>query len=313
MRSVERSYESSTLMPNRRTKFYLYGFLAGSVFLILWVTLLSRIGTESRHFYPLFWSLRAVLDGNQNAYVETIQNIILFIPFGVAIRLAGKKKLYGAITGAGLAIIAETCQWIFALGTVEIDDVVANGIGAYIGIITVDIIENRKHILSAKRQLITVLAIVAILSILGSVNVGKRLYYAHLYDREDGTRNLLVLNREPGHIGKSNMYVDYRDDGALSILGKSDIRAWKQISAFCLPAGRYVLAGFSGTQEKTIGIELEYYNIQTGDYVRLTPDIGPIEVTSFELDFTTRLRALIEIYPGAEGDYIAQPVIYREE
>lgn len=300
-------------MSNRRMKFYLYGFLAGSVFIILWVTLLSRIGTVSRHFYPLFWSLKAVLDGNQNAYVETIQNIILFIPFGVAIRIVGKKELNGVITGVGLAIIVETCQWIFALGTVEIDDVITNGIGLYIGIITVEIIENRKQIICVKRQLKIVLVIVAFLTILGSINIGKRLYYAHLYDREDGTRNLLILNREPGRIGKSNMYAVYRDDGALSISGESDIRAWKQISAFCLPAGRYVLTGFSGTQEKTIGIELEYYNIQIGDYVRLTPDIGPIEITSFELDFTTRLRALIGIYPGAEGNYIARPVIYREE
>ena len=69
----------------------------------------------------------------------------------------------------------------------------------------------------------------------------------------------------------------------------------------------------SGVEEKTIAIELEYFNIEQQQYIRLTPDVGPIEKTEFELSVPTRVRALIGLYEGAEGAYTARPVIYREE
>lgn len=69
----------------------------------------------------------------------------------------------------------------------------------------------------------------------------------------------------------------------------------------------------SGVDEKTIAIELEYYNTDQQNYIRLTPDVGAVEKIEFELTAPTKVRALIGLYEGAEGVYTARPVIYRED
>ena len=54
--------------------------LAGMLVLILWLTVFSRLGRESRHFYPPFWSYKAILNGSGKALIEDVGNIILFFP-----------------------------------------------------------------------------------------------------------------------------------------------------------------------------------------------------------------------------------------
>lgn len=62
-----------------------------------------------------------------------------------------------------------------------------------------------------------------------------------------------------------------------------------------------------------MAIELEYKDMDHEKYLRLTPDVENIENVAFELIDKTKIRALIGIYPGAEGEYTARSVIYREE
>lgn len=97
------------------------------------------------------------------------------------------------------------------------------------------------------------------------------------------------------------------------IEGSAENRAWIQIGRLTLEAGMYSFSGLSGVDEKTIAIELESYDSDQGKYIRLTPDVGPVEKTEFELAVPTKVRALIELYKGAEGEFTARPVIYREE
>lgn len=47
--------------------------LAVSIAIVLWLTLFSRLGSESRSFYPPFWSYRAILNGNGKALLENIR------------------------------------------------------------------------------------------------------------------------------------------------------------------------------------------------------------------------------------------------
>ena len=59
--------------------------------------------------------------------------------------------------------------------------------------------------------------------------------------------------------------------------------------------------------------ELEYYDKERGEFVRLTPDARPMEETAFNLEEDTRIRAYAGVYLGAEGDYLARLVIHRED
>lgn len=307
-------------MSKRWKTIFAIGTLAVSIALILWLTVFSRLGSDSRHFYPPFRSYRAIIDGSGKALLEDIGNIVLFIPIGVAIALfLGCSVKQTLLIGFTLSLIIESCQWFFWLGSFEIDDLIHNTIGAGIGAVlvthtalgTVLRPENRK------KSFIVFLVLIVLIISSGFAYQGlkwqemKRL--AALNDREDGTKNLLILSPDPVYIGETDFSVSYNSDGSILIAGSSENRAWIEIGRQTLDAGMYSFSGLSGVAEKTVCIELEYYNFAKSKFIRLTPDIGPIEKTDFEVSDPTKVRALIGLYEGAEGEYTARPVIYREE
>ena len=121
--------------------------LAASLAIILWTTLFSRIGADSRHFYPPFWSYKAMLNGSVKSLVENIGNIILFIPIGVIPALffpVGIKK--SLLIGFAVSLLIECSQWFFWLGSFELEDLLHNTIGAGIGAVIVNKIALRKMI-----------------------------------------------------------------------------------------------------------------------------------------------------------------------
>lgn len=104
---------------------------------IIWLTIISRKPTgKHRLVLDLFWSYRALFAGESNGVSETIQNInnvLAFIPFGF---LFPKKsiRLIGVVLFAALTSIAiETIQYVFTLGWCELDDVICNTLGAFVG------------------------------------------------------------------------------------------------------------------------------------------------------------------------------------
>ena len=293
--------------------------LAVSITLVLWLTLFSRLGSDSRHFYPPFWSYKAILNGSGKALLEDVGNIFLFIPIGVAIALLlGLDVKHSLLIGFLLSLIIESCQWFFWLGSFEIEDLLHNTIGTGIGAVLVTRTAfgaslkpgNRKKSLVAF-SLLTVLIISSGFAYQGlKWQEMKRL--AALNDREDGTKNLLILSPDPVYIGETDFSLAYQSDGSILIEGSSENRAWIEIGRVTLEAGQYSFSGLSGVEEKTVAIELEFYNQERSKYVRLTPDVGSIDQAVFNIDFFTKVRALIGIYPGTEGEYLARPVIYRE-
>lgn len=296
--------------------------LAVSIALILWITLFSRIGSEARNAYPPLWSYRAIASGSLRILFEVIGNVLLFIPIGIVAVLILHFSIWQTVAlGLSISLLIECSQWFFWLGSFEIDDLIHNTLGAALGVILVKrtglaekIQFSEKH---KGKQLVVILTTVIILLSLPfpfqGLNYLTMKNYAALNDRADGAKNLLVLNGEPGYVGTTNVYVAYNDDGSLSIKGSSDSRAWKRIGQLTLKPGRYSFSGLSGTEEKTIAIELEYYNKEREEFIRLTPDVGPIEAAAFNLEEDTRIRAYVGVYPGAEGNYSARPVIYRED
>lgn len=294
--------------------------LAASAALILWLTLFSRLGTESRLFKPPFWSYRAILNGSGKALLEDIGNIVLFIPIGVAITLfLGVSAKQSLLIGFTLSLAIESCQWFFWLGVFEVDDLLHNTIGAGIGAFLVlqTFLGTALKQGSRKKSLIAFLLLTALLIVSGSAYQNLKWQemkrHAALNDRADGTKNLLVLVPEPVYIGETDFIVTYNSDGSVLIEGSAKNRAWIEFGRITLEAGSYSFSGLSGVNEKTIAIELECYDAEQGKYRRLTPDVGPIEKTEFELAVPTKVRALIGLYEGAEGAYTARPVIYRED
>lgn len=296
--------------------------LATSIALVLWITLFSRIGSDARNVYPPLWSYRAIASGSLRILFEVISNVVLFIPIGMIAALIFHFNIWQTITlGFSISLFIECSQWFLWLGAFEIDDLIHNTFGAAVGAILVERtgLTEKIHFSeeNKKKQLVAILSTVIILLSVPfafqGINYQAMKNYAALNDRVDGVKNLLVLNGEPGYVGTTNVYVAYNDDGSISITGSSDSRVWKRIGLRTLKPGHYLFSGLSGTEEKTIAIELEYYNKEREEFIRLTPDVGAIEAAALALEEDTRIRAYVGVYPGAEGNYSARPVIYGED
>lgn len=294
--------------------------LAASIALILWLTLFSRLGSYSRHFLPPLWSYRAIIWGSGRALLEDIGNIALFIPIGVATALFFKLDIKRCLlAGFAVSLLIESCQWFFWLGSFEFDDLVHNTLGTGIGALLVKRtpVGEKIRIGNRRKSLAALLTLVILIISSGLVYQGLKWhemkYLASLNDREDGVKNLLVLNPDPKYIGETDFSVTYRSDGCIIIEGQSVNRAWIEIGRVSLDPGTYCFIGLSGAEEKTIAIQLEYYDAEKEKYFFLTPDVGAVEQTFFELDASTRVRTLIGIYPGSKGRYYLRPAIYRED
>ena len=116
------------------------------LFLFLWIifaaTLTDRIpGTviTEPEFQP-FYSWFAAAAGETELPRESFMNIALFYPAGLlAYGLLPerwkwrKKAILVTLFFAGLSAGIEYCQYRFALGQAEVDDVIHNALGAFIG------------------------------------------------------------------------------------------------------------------------------------------------------------------------------------
>lgn len=68
---------------------------------------------------------------------ELVENILIFVPFGVyAGMLVGEKSWWKVIlAGAGFSLLLETLQYVFAIGASDITDVINNTLGAVLGVL----------------------------------------------------------------------------------------------------------------------------------------------------------------------------------
>lgn len=80
--------------------------------------------------------LFATWGASAQSHAYVIENILLFIPFGIMFPMIGKKvsNIFTCIIAAALfSIIIETVQYITARGFCQMDDIVMNTLGALIG------------------------------------------------------------------------------------------------------------------------------------------------------------------------------------
>lgn len=290
--------------------------LAVAIVAILWVTLFSRLGTDARHFYPPLWSYRAILRGSGKALLENIGNIVLFIPVGIIAALFLKLNIKRSLLiGFTISLIIESCQWVFWLGSFEIDDLIHNTIGTGIGaVLVVHSSIGEKIKLGNRKKSLAALVLLTILIISSGFTYHglrwqemKRL--AALNDREDGTKNQLILNPDPVYIGNTSVGIAYNSDGSILIEGSSENRARIEIGKGRLPAGNYLFSNLYTESLNGVELYLQYFDTVEGKYKRFTRE------TTSEMAFTLvnaeKVRCMLVI--PAKGQYHVNicPVIYQ--
>ena len=290
-------------MLNKK-KEYIFCFVFGAyIAAVLWVTLLSRLGTERRSFLLPFHSYVEIWKGNRQFLLENIGNVVLFIPLGVALKCSGVRDVKKA--GFFASLLIEVLQFTFALGTFECDDLIHNTLGAVIGAWCVGKIGGEIR-LSWRVVLLSMVLCSMVPFSYREVRHQKMVRLAAIYDREDGSENLLVLNGKNGYAWDTDVYVKHLNDGSVHIKGTSDKRSWWPIGEVTLEPGMYSFSGLSGVDKNTVGLELETNN------QRFTPDVGPIGEVRFTLEESTKLMVYVSVYDGCDCDVIATPVIYKE-
>ena len=292
-----------------KKKDYIFCSLFGAyIAAVLWITLFSRIGDGYRRFLLPFHSYVGILKGEWRPLLENIGNIALFIPLGVALQSIGVRDVKKA--GFLASLLIEVLQLTFALGTFECDDLIHNTLGAVIGAWCVGRIDGEFRLVLKAGMRRTILLSMVLCSMVPfgykEVRHQKMVRLAAIYDREDGAKNLLVLNGKNGFAWDTDVYVEYLNDGSIHIKGTSDRRSWWPIGKVTLEPGMYSLSGLSGVEKDTVGLELET------DNHRFAPDVGPVDVVEFTLEETTKLMVYVSVYDGCDCDVVATPVIYKE-
>ena len=117
-----------TVVAHLISKNWRRSVLAGYVFLIIAVTILSRTpGTKMNYELEIFWSHRVWSIQRE----QIIANVIMFIPVGV---LAGKDLDWKILPGSTcFSFLIEFTQLITRRGLFEFDDIIHNTLGSFIG------------------------------------------------------------------------------------------------------------------------------------------------------------------------------------
>lgn len=78
----------------------------------------------------------SVIKNNQLDYSEIILNMIIFIPFGLYLGMIKFNWSFGKkiISIAGVSLIFELFQFLFAIGGTDITDLISNTLGGAVGI-----------------------------------------------------------------------------------------------------------------------------------------------------------------------------------
>ena len=295
-------------MQSKKKKFIFCILFGAYIAAVLWITLFSRIGDGYRGFLLPFHSYVEIFKGNWKFLLENIGNVVLFIPLGIALKCVGIRDVKKA--GFFTSLLIEALQFTFALGTFECDDLIHNTLGAVIGAWGAGRIGGEVQLeLKAEMRKIVLLSMVLCSVVPFSyreVRHQKMVRIAALYDREDGAKNLLVLNGKNGFAWDTDVYVKHLDDGSIRIAGQSDRRSWWPIGEVTLEPGVYSFSGLSGVEKDTVGLELET------DNHRFVPDVGPVDVVEFTLEETTKLMVYVSVYDGCDCDVVATPAIYKE-
>ena len=133
---MDNAYKQKLNISDKTINRVLIILLVVYIICVLYLTLVCRQSQGRILELVPFWSYAEAIRGQQGMWFQIAANIALFVPLGMlagGIRSNNKVIIPAAIVGLALSIVIETCQYIFAIGTCEIDDLIDNTAGAVIG------------------------------------------------------------------------------------------------------------------------------------------------------------------------------------
>lgn len=126
------------------------------VFLVLWSTVIKRIGTEKCDVKLMpYWNAEDLLSGKDPMdWLEMGLNILLFVPIGIMMTgICLHRRLWKIVlSGCIMSVAIELLQLTFQCGLCETNDVIHNTIGCAIGACVVKIIYRNNMIVGKFRQ-----------------------------------------------------------------------------------------------------------------------------------------------------------------
>lgn len=120
---------------------------ASYVLFMAYITLARRNETGNINIIP-FWSYMQFFQ-NASIRYEILNNIWLFVPFGVAVHRFVKRKTWKESAAAPFFFSAaiEMTQLLFKVGLCEMDDVISNTVGGIIGFVIADMLDRWRLII----------------------------------------------------------------------------------------------------------------------------------------------------------------------
>ena len=114
----------------------LYMLAIGYCLLILYVTVFSRPTREFSQYRIIpFYSYIIIANGDKLMFIQILLNVILFVPMGFLMKSTFCKWNWKCIVLSGtlLSFTIEFLQLVFHKGMTEVDDVIHNTIGTFVG------------------------------------------------------------------------------------------------------------------------------------------------------------------------------------
>ena len=121
---------------HRAKRFVLGSLLAEYYFLVLCSTVICRASHGERHIEIMpFWNYPDIW--NRVDYpadlIEVLLNVALYVPIGLLLGGLGLKTKKILLSGICLSGMIEVSQFAFCKGLCEMDDVIHNSVGAFLG------------------------------------------------------------------------------------------------------------------------------------------------------------------------------------
>ena len=123
----------------RRRVLFNTALACAAAFIILYATILTRSAGVPEAILTPFASLTAARI-QPEIYREMLMNVFLFFPLGLTLSNALPRKwhrwgriILTTLIGCALSAGIECAQYRYALGMAEVDDVICNTLGAFIG------------------------------------------------------------------------------------------------------------------------------------------------------------------------------------
>ena len=105
------------------------------IFCILYITILSRSRSMTRTFELMpFWSYLDWLRGNWTRGLSISLNVILFVPFGYLLADLRKPSWLSLLCCLFTSLSIEIVQLLSCLGYFDVDDIISNFVGGFIGV-----------------------------------------------------------------------------------------------------------------------------------------------------------------------------------